>query len=92
MKQPYEYYKVRKERVEYLGIRHFKMSAMLGGYKVIQVCTNPGEVKRGKGNTFGIYLIDRLTFLSNYISTGYAISCTKNEYDRAFKKVLSMLV
>lgn len=48
-------------------------------------------VKNGGHITFGIYLIDRLTFFSNYYSMGYVEVVTKVEFDKKFKAVVDML-
>lgn len=82
------YYKIKKNRRDFLGERYFKYNDF--AEKVIQVCVHPGDVKKGKSNTFGIYLIHRLTFLSNYFKY-YIQPCTKAEYNKNFNKVLKML-
>jgi len=83
------YYRVIKERRDYKGDRYFKFNPMSD--KVVQVCVNHGEDKRGRTNSFGICLIHRMTLLANYLSIGYVESCTKAEYDKNFNKVLKML-
>jgi len=84
-----QYYKMDKKRQEWLGVRYFRFNPNCD--KVIQVCVGVGETKRGKSNTFGIYLIERLTFFTNYLAMGYAVPCTKKEYDNYFDKVLKLL-
>lgn len=84
-----EYYKVNPERKEYLGERFFKHNNVVE--KVVQVCLYPGDEKKGKSNTFGIYLIHKMTLYSNYLAPGYLIPCTKREYEKQFKKVIKML-
>ena len=59
--------------------------------KVLQVCTSCGDVKKGKSNTFGIYLIHRMTFFGNYLACGYLIQITKKIYDKQFELVYKML-
>lgn len=83
------YYKITKEHKQYKGVRYFKYHAH--AERVVQVCVNPGEEKKGRNATFGVYLIHRLTFLCNYLSIGYALRCTKAEYDKNFKQVVKML-
>lgn len=85
----YQYYKVKKERQEYLGCRVFKVNFSFE--EITQVCFSMGEVKKGKSNTPGIYFIHRLTFFSNYFSMGYVEPITKKEYEKYFKKVLIIL-
>jgi len=38
-----------------------------------------------------VYLIGRMTFLSNYLSYGYAVPCSKKEYTNAFNKIVKLL-
>ena len=85
-KETYVYYKMAPERHEWLGVRYFRV-AQSSRDSVTQVCVNPGQERRGRGNTFGIYLISRMTFFSNYLAQAYAIPCTKKEYDKAFDQV-----
>jgi hypothetical protein len=83
-----EYYKVKKERWDYLGIRYFKVN--FNSDKVTQICIDTGDVKKGKSNTFGVYLIGRETFFSNYFGR-YVDTCKKGEYDKMFNKVVKFL-
>jgi hypothetical protein len=83
------YYKVRKERRDYKGDRYFKFNSF--SEKVVSVCVNPGEEKKGRTNAFGVYLIHRITFLSNYMAMDYIEPCTKKEYQKNFNKVFEML-
>ena len=83
------YFKIKKEKQEYHGVRYFKHIDYCD--KVVQVCIFNGDVKKGKSNTFGVYLIARLTFLTNYLAMGYAVICTKREYDKNFDKAFKML-
>ena len=84
-----QHYKVKPERQEYLGERYFKFD--FNEEKAIQVCKSTGDVKKGKSNSFGIYLISRLTFLTNYFAMGYLIPCTKDEYEQQFEYVMKIL-
>ena len=83
------YYRVGDARIGYLGERYFKFNPTTN--KVIQVCANVGEVKKGKGNTFGVYLIHKLTFFSNYLAMGYVMQITKEEYEFHFNRIFEML-
>lgn len=85
----YNFFKITKERNEWLGKRYFKID--LKSDSVIQVLVTCGEIKKGRGNTFGIYLISRMTFFSNYLAMNYAVPCSQKEYEKNFKEVLSYL-
>lgn len=90
MRQPvYQYYKVVDDRQEWLGVRYFKSDSTSD--TVVQVCRSTGNVKKGKSNTFVVYIISRLTLNSNYLAMRYADICTKDEYEKAFKEVFNYL-
>ena len=84
-----QYFKVKKDRQEYLGERYFKVD--FTSDSVIQACIQCGEVKRGKGNYFGVYLIGKLTFFSNYLAQSYVEQITKQEYEKHLKKTIKLL-
>lgn len=84
-----QYFKIRKERRDYLGERYFKFN--YNSEKVVQVCLNPGDVKKGKSNTFGVYIIHRMTLASNYLAPNYIEACSKKEYEKQFKKAIKLL-
>lgn len=84
-----QYFKVKPEREEYLGKRYFRFN--FADEKTIQVCISCGDVKKGKSNTFGVYLITKMTFLSNYFATGYILPCAKEEYEEYFDNTVKML-
>lgn len=84
-----QYYKVSSSRNEYLGVRYFRFNP--NSEHTIQVVLYAGESKKGKGNTFGVYLISRLTFFTNYLAMGYAEPCKRSEYDVSFNKVIEAL-
>lgn len=84
-----EFYKVIDNRTDYKGVRYFRFN--LTSEKVVQVTMNHGEAKKGRTNCFGVSLIHRLTFLSNYMAPGYLVKCTKKEYQKNFTKVVKML-
>lgn len=83
------YFKIRKEYQDYKGERYFRFNHL--SEKTTQVCVNHGCEKKGRTNAFGVYLIHRITFLSNYFSIHYTEPCTKKEYDKQFEKVIKML-
>jgi hypothetical protein len=84
-----QYFKIVSNKREWLGVRYFRFN--MNSDKTIQVCTSVGETKKGKSNTFGVYLISRLTFMTNYYSMGYVEVITKREFDKQFKNVIDML-
>lgn len=84
-----EYYKVKPERTEWLGVRFFKVD--WDSIKAIQVCVGTGDVKRGKANAVGIYTIDKVTFCTNYLGMGYVTPCTKREFEKKFDLIVSAL-
>jgi len=84
-----KFFKIKSERIEYLGERYFRFNS--NSEKTIQVCLATGDVKKGKSNTFGIYLISKMTFFSNYYAQSYIQEITKKEYEKNFKKVMFML-
>jgi len=89
MDESIQYFKTKPERIEYLGERYFKFS--FSDDKTVQVCLSVGDVKKGKSNTFGVYLISKMTFLSNYFVTGYILPITQKEYEDQFQKVVKLL-
>ncbi len=84
-----EYYKTSENRWDYLGLRYFKFNNISDN--TVQVCVTTGDVKKGKSNTFGVYLIAKMTFLTNYYMQPYVEKCSKREYEKAFKKVIELL-
>lgn len=76
-------------RQEYLGVRYFRFHPRAD--HTIQVVIHEGEVKKGRTNAFGVYLISRITFLTNYMAMGYVTPCTKAKYDQAFEKTVNLL-
>lgn len=84
-----QYFKIVKTRHDYLGERYFRYNHLADS--VVQVCCFPGDAKKGKSNTFGVYIIHRITFLTNYLAQSYAEPCTKAEYNKQFDKVVKML-
>jgi len=90
MKKRYQYFKITSERRDYLGERYFK--ADMSAWDVIQVVKTVGETKKGRGHTFGVYLISRLTFFSNYLAMNYAVPCSEKEYTKHLKEVIALLI
>jgi len=86
----YQFYKIKKERKEYLGERYFQVS--FDSDTVLQVCINPSmEMRRGRTNNIGIYLISRLTFVSNYYGMNYVEPCTAKEFNMRYDAMVKML-
>jgi len=84
-----QFYKTIPSRHEYIGERYFRFNN--NSEKVVQVCTFTGDVKKGKSNTFGVYLIHKMTFLCNYLAVGYCEQITEAQYKKQFKKVIKNL-
>lgn len=77
------------------GERYFKMNetiAFPNDEVVIQVCVSPGKAKVGRANCIGVYMIKRITLLSNYAFSNDLKECSKTEYDAALEKVLKLIV
>lgn len=89
MKAANKYYKVTAARHEYLGERYFRYNDL--SETVTQVCLTCGDIKRGKSNTYGIYVIHKMTLFSNYLAPGYLEQISKREFDKQFKKVVIAL-
>ncbi len=85
----YQYFKTKKERYDYLGNRYFRVD--FDSSKSLQICLSSGDVKKGKANNFGIYLIDKLTLFTNYLAQSYCEPCTKKEFDSKFNTVIKIL-
>ena len=84
------YLKVRKERQDWLGIRYFRLD--WSSDKTLQIClSNGAEIKRGRGNNIGVYLISKMTLLSNYMAMDYVQPCTKREFENRFDKIVKLL-
>lgn len=85
------YFKIKPNHEEWLGERYFRVDFDLEEAKITQVVVKTGERKKGRANTFGILLIHKLTFLSNYFSTGYVTLTTKNTFNKKFDFVVKAL-
>lgn len=84
-----QYFKVVSTREQYLGKRFFRYNYQS------EICTQIGvsfgDIKKGKSNNFGIYLISKLTFFGNYLGPGYLQVITKKEWDKQFEDILTAL-
>lgn len=85
----YDYYMVRTDKRDHKGERYFKVAK--DSDTVVQICASAGEAKRGKGNLFGVSLISRLTFLSNYYQYQYVMPCKEALFTKKFEEVISQL-
>lgn len=85
----YLYFKIRKERFEYLGNRYFRID--YNSDTALQICLSCGDVKKGKANNFGVYLISKMTLFSNYLAQNYCEPITKKEFDNKYKLMIKML-
>lgn len=57
----------------------------------IQVCLDPGELKRGRAHNFGIIKMSYISVMGNYAFDCDFRMTSKVRYNNAFKKVKSML-
>lgn len=82
------YYFVSQHR----GERYFAI-IFLDGFPMygIQVCLNPGTMKRGRAHNFGINRMSYVSIMSNYAFDSDFKLCTKKKYDTAFSKVVDSL-
>ncbi len=85
----YHYFKTKPERYEYLGNRYFRVC--YDHDSVLQVCLSSGDVKKGKANNFGTYLIAKMTFFSNYLAQSYVEPCTQRQFEKQFNLMIKML-
>lgn len=85
-----QYFAIRAERYDWLGERAFKYNHVED--KVVQVTINPGpEHGRGKKSMIGVYLLGKLTFLSNYLAMNYVEPISKKEYEKKFDAAIKIL-
>jgi hypothetical protein len=85
-----QFYKTRKERREYHGERYFQLA--FDSETVLQVCVSPStEMRRGRSNNIGVYIISRLTFVSNYFAMDYVEPCTRKVFVSQYNKITEML-
>lgn len=89
IKSPMQYFRVVSTREQYLGRRYFRYDYQS------EICTQIGvsfgDIKRGKSNNFGIYLISKMTFFGNYLGPGYIQVIKKSEWDKQFEDILTAL-
>ncbi len=71
------------------GVRMFRVNDRTD--TAIQIVLNAGEVKKGRGNNIGIYVVDRMTIFSNYGYGNYLKPTDKKSWDKAFKLVIKMI-
>lgn len=83
-----EYYQIKKDRQEYLGVKLFRFE--LNNPYVTQIVVYNGIEKKGKGHYVGVYLISKESFMSNYLGY-YVDSCTKAKFDKTFKDMMKRL-
>lgn len=71
------------------GVRMFRVNDRTD--TAIQIVLNAGEMKRGRGNNIGIFVVDRMTIFSNYGYGSYLQSTDKKSWDKGFKLVIKMM-
>lgn len=86
-----QFFRVKESKREYFGNRWFRYNS--DDDKVIQICIMPGDmvVKSGKHSSIGIYVMGKLSFMSNYYAMGYVDVISKEEYESAFNKIFTIL-
>jgi hypothetical protein len=89
-KREFLYFKTVEQYHKWKGLRYFRMQPL--DYEIIQVVLHAGEEKKGRGHSLGIMTLSKLTLFSNYLAMGYAMPCTKKEYDDAFMKVIGLML
>jgi hypothetical protein len=83
-----QYFQIKKDKQEYAGERYFQMS--FDSDTVLQICAKSSpQLRKGRANNMGVYLINRLTLLSNYFS--YIEPCTKRKFESEFDKMINLL-
>ena len=83
------YWTVRKKYRKWRGTRFFRIDWQ--AQEVVQVLVTPGEEKKGRGNTFGIYTISLVTLFGNFMGPGYLQSVTKAQFEEQFNEVVKFL-
>lgn len=84
-----QYFKVTASRHQYLGDRYFRYD--YDSEICTQICKTVGDIKKGKSNTYGVYLISKLTFFGNYLGPGYIEVITKAEFTKHFNQVIEAI-
>lgn len=89
MTDPHDYYTIQKKYQYFKGDRYFKVDRQ--SPYCVQVCLSAGDMKKGRGSTYGIYIVSRITFIGNFLSCRYVVECKKEVYDQAFAEALKNL-
>lgn len=84
-----QYFKVTAARFPYLGERYFRYDFQ--AEICTQICKTVGDIKKGKSNTYGVYLINKVTFFGNYLGPGYLQLISKAEYTKHYNEVMEAL-
>lgn len=85
----YRYYRVKQKRTAYRGSRFFRYDPDQD--HVLQICVYPGKVKKGRAHTWGVYLISRTSFLTNYKGMDYLEKIPKSEFKKQFKALIKLM-
>lgn len=85
------YYRVRDEYMSFYGERYFKVD--YDNYKVINVCINGGEIKKGRPYMYGAYNISYSSFTSNYFwdKGKYMQEITVEIFEEKYKEVIQKM-
>lgn len=85
-----QYFRTSASREQYIGKRYFRYDYQ--NEICVQVCCAMGEIqRRGKANILGVYLINKVTFFSNYLGPGYVQVCTQKEFEKNFEEIVNVL-
>lgn len=85
----YKYYRVKGKYQGYRGERYFRFDPMED--HATQVLVNQGQIKKGRAHTYGVYMISRGTFLTNYLGMGYVEVIPKSEFKKWFKIIVKTM-
>lgn len=84
------YFRIIKERQDYLGERYFK--ANFEDDYVVQVMAKKGNTGgKGQKQNIGVYLISKITFVGNYMAVNSITATTKTVYEKMFDEVSKMI-
>jgi len=84
----YQYFKIKKDRQEWLGEKYYRVADDTDS--VLCVVRMPGEGKRGRPNTIGIFFITKQSFASNVFM--YVEMCMVKDFSKAFNIIHKMML
>lgn len=84
------YFRITEKHKQYKGECFFKFDIHSEDVLVVRFIKST-EQGKGRANSIGVYLIARLTFLSNYLTMNYVEPSSKKEFDKKFTTILKLL-